>query len=175
MADLDTSGGGNKKGKKGPKKQSTKVDMTPMVDLGFLLITFFMLTTTFSKPQKMDIQMPAKDKKDPTKTTDTKASKTLTVVLGDKDVVYWYPGMIKEKPQVNKTDYSAKGLRTLLTQKLQDPNIGNELVVILKPEVKSRFKNMVDAVDELRITGVQFYSVVDITKDEKAFLEANKK
>lgn len=171
MAELDTSSGGNKKGKKGPKKQSTKVDMTPMVDLGFLLITFFMLTTTFSKPQKMDIQMPIKDPKNENK-ANTDENKTITIFLGEKDEIKWYVGMLKNKPKVNKTDYSASGLRGLLNEKLQ--NIGKDLVVIVKPTSKSRFKNMVDAIDELRITGIQFYSVGDITNEEKTYLDTFK-
>lgn len=171
MAELDTSSGGNKKGKKGPKKQSTKVDMTPMVDLGFLLITFFMLTTTFSKPQKMDIQMPIKDPKNENK-ANTDEGKTITIFLDEKDQIKWYIGMLANKPKVNKTDYSAAGLRGLLNEKLQ--NLGPDVVVIVKPTNKSRFKNMVDAIDELRITGIKFYSVGDITPEEKTYLEANK-
>ena len=174
MSDIDTSsGGGHKDGKKRSKKQSTKVDMTPMVDLGFLLITFFMLTTTFSKPHRMDIQMPAKDKNDPAKATDTKASKTVTLFLESKDLIYWYPGLLKEKPVLSKTDFSAGGLRKLLLEK--QTAIGKELVVIVKPTESSRFKNMVDIVDELRIAGIAFYSITDMNADEKAYLLTNKK
>ena len=66
MAELDTSSGGHHKkgpGVKKAKKLSTRIDLTPMVDLGFLLITFFMYTTTLAKPKTMEINMPYKDEK----------------------------------------------------------------------------------------------------------------
>jgi len=87
MADIDTSSGGGKgKGGKRSKKMSTRVDLTPMVDLAFLLITFFMLTTSMSKPVAMDLAMP---KKDDTKKQDVKESKVLNIIC-DKDDVIWY-------------------------------------------------------------------------------------
>src|SRR5476651_1177104 len=94
MAELDTSGGGHKKGpgvKKG-KKLSTRIDLTPMVDLGFLLITFFMYTTTMSKPKTMEINMPYKDPHiiDSTK---VKASTALTVLLSKNHRIYYYEGL----------------------------------------------------------------------------------
>src|ERR1035438_5522778 len=92
MAEIDTSkGGGHKKGKKKrSKKASTRVDLTPMVDLAFLLVTFFMMTTTFSKPQTMEINMPVKSTTG--ETSDTKASQTMTLILGENDKVFWFKG-----------------------------------------------------------------------------------
>ena len=80
MAEIQPKAEGGKGGKKRAKKMSTKIDMTPMVDLAFLLLTFFMLTTTFNKPQTMEINMPVKDNTD--NPTELKASKALTVILG---------------------------------------------------------------------------------------------
>lgn len=105
-----------KGGKKKPKKHSTHIDMTPMVDLMCLLITFFMLTTAFSKPKIMEILLPEKLKKDevvePPKIAE---SRTLNIILGPDDKVFWYPG--KADPEVTvlqETDFSATGIRQIL-------------------------------------------------------------
>src|SRR5919205_4431953 len=95
MASLDT-GGGDSGHKKGPgvkkaKKQSTRVDMTPMVDLGFLLITFFIYTTTMSTPNTTKLNMP-KEEKDQTKQMEVQKSGLLTILLGKGNSVYYYEG-----------------------------------------------------------------------------------
>ena len=87
MAEISQDGGGKKGGKKRSKKASTKIDMTPMVDLGFLLITFFMLTTTLAKPVVMQLNMPDKTEKD--EKSEVKMSETLTVIP-DSTKVYYY-------------------------------------------------------------------------------------
>lgn len=118
MAEIAESGGHEKKGK--PKKLSTRVDLTPMVDLGFLLLTFFMLATSLIKPQTMEIAMPPKDKdlkqEDLTK---VKASKAVTIVLGKNNKVFYYEGTRENDvdPVVHTTDFSASGLRKFLIQK----------------------------------------------------------
>ena len=98
MASIDSGGGdgGHKKGAgvKKAKKLSTRVDMTPMVDLGFLLITFFIFTATMSSPTTMDLNMPKEtDKKDETK---IKQSGALTIMLGKNDQVYYYEGELTQ-------------------------------------------------------------------------------
>jgi len=104
-----------KGGKRRPKKGSTHIDMTPMVDLMCLLITFFMLTTAFSKPKVMEIVLPDKIKKDqkvdPPKIAD---SRTLNIILGPDDIVYWYPGKPDASKPLQKTDFSANGIRQVL-------------------------------------------------------------
>lgn len=174
MAEIDSSGGGNKKGgKKRSKKQSTKVDMTPMVDLGFLLITFFMLTTTFSKPQAMDVIMPDKNKDQTKNSQDVKASHTMSMVLGDDNKVYWWMG-IKENgvdPTVTVSDYSPNGIRKeLLTKVAQIP----KLVVIVKAKKDSKYKNIVDILDEMHICEVPTYALVEISKDDIALADSKK-
>lgn len=107
-------------GKKKAKKVVPHIDMTPMVDLMCLLITFFMLTTAFSKAKIMEIILPEKIK-DPTKQEAPRiaASRTLNIILGPNDKIYWYPGAVKPEdynnlPPVFETDYSAEGIRKVL-------------------------------------------------------------
>jgi biopolymer transport protein ExbD len=160
MAELDTSkGGGHKKGKgkKRTKKASTRVDLTPMVDLGFLLVTFFMLTTTFSKPQTMEINMPVKDPTAKDKGTDTKASQSMTIILGENNKVFWFKGMA-DTANFSTTDYSPKGLRSLLVDMNKNTK---DLVCIIKPTDKSNYRNMVDVLDEMSIIGIKRYALVN--------------
>jgi biopolymer transport protein ExbD len=109
-----------KGGKKKPKKFSTHIDMTPMVDLMCLLITFFMLTVAFSKSKVMDIILPEKiqknEKVEPPKIAD---SRTLNVILGPDDKVYWYPGKADpaSPPPLQETDFSATGIRQVLYER----------------------------------------------------------
>jgi biopolymer transport protein ExbD len=105
-------------GKKKPKKHSVHIDMTPMVDLMCLLITFFMLTTAFSKPKIMEIILPEKIKKDE-KVDRPKAqeSRTINIILGPDDKIFWYMGKAddpKSAPPLQVTDFSATGIRSLL-------------------------------------------------------------
>jgi len=114
VAQKDTKG---KKGK--PKKLSTRVDFTPMVDLGFLLITFFMLATTLSKPQTMEIAMPSKDKVTEEDRSKVKASRAVTVILDKDNKVYYYEGTRENDidPVLNLTDFSPAGIRKFLIKK----------------------------------------------------------
>jgi biopolymer transport protein ExbD len=109
-----------KGGKKKPRKFSTHIDMTPMVDLMCLLITFFMLTVAFSKSKVMDIILPEKiqknEKVEPPKIAD---SRTLNVILGPNDKVYWYPGKADpaSPPPLQETDFSDTGIRQVLLER----------------------------------------------------------
>jgi len=125
MAELIVEEKGKKSGKRRPKKHSTRIDMTPMVDLMCLLITFFMLTTAFSKPKVMVITMPEKDPK-----TDTKdkpqiaANRTVNILLTGDDRVYYYQGMADPKkpplPALVKSDFSKDGIRKVLLIRNRD-------------------------------------------------------
>ena len=164
MAELDTSQGGGKhkgKGGKRTKKKSTRVDLTPMVDLGFLLVTFFMLTTTFSKPQTMEINMPVKnteiEKEDQTQ---LKASNAMTIILGADNVIYYYFGL-PNAPEggVQKTNYSKEGLRKVLLERY---HFRPELFVMIKALDGANYRNVVDVLDEMLITNIKRYALVDI-------------
>jgi biopolymer transport protein ExbD len=164
MAEVSQGGGGGghkKGGKVRAKKASTKIDMTPMVDLAFLLLTFFMLTTTFNKPQTMEITMPEKPKAED-KLPEVNEKKVVTLILGANDKVYWYNGITD--PEVKVTDFSPNGVRkVLLTQNSQIPG----MIILIKPSEESRYKNMVDILDEMNITNMQRFALVKITQEDK--------
>jgi biopolymer transport protein ExbD len=109
-------------GKKRAKKHAPHIDMTPMVDLMCLLITFFMLTTAFSKAKVMEINLPEKLKDKNIEPPKISASRTLNILLGPDNKIYWYPGTVKPEdynnlPPVQPTDFSANGIRTLLLER----------------------------------------------------------
>lgn len=191
MAEIAQDGGGGHKkgGKVRSKKMSTKIDFTPMVDLGFLLITFFMLTTTLAKPQIMALVMPDKDvKKEDVEPV--KESKVLTLLLGGENKVYWYEGITDAK--LDSTDYSAEGLRQVILNKMdkvkgqfgqetykkknkegveEERTDGSFINVIIKPTKDARYKNLVDALDEMAITKVRYYVILDVSPLEEEFIK----
>ncbi len=164
MAQLDTSGGGGGKkgGKVRSKKQSTNVDLTAMVDLMFLLITFFMLTTTLAKPQAMDMFMPDKDENNPEAELDVKASRTMTVLLGSDNKIVWFMGVAGDNPPTID-NYGKEGIRKALMDNNERllSTTGKGLMVIVKPTDKSVYKNFVDILDEIKIADVPSYGVVN--------------
>jgi biopolymer transport protein ExbD len=168
MAEMDTSGGGgHKKGpgvKKG-KKLSTRVDLTPMVDLGFLLITFFIFTTTMSQPTAMRLFLP-KDVKDPNEQNKVKNSAVITLMLGKNDVIYYYEG--DSAQGLKPTDF--KKVRDIIIDKKRrtDPK---DFVVVIKPTVDATYKNTVNILAEMTIDGVKRYAMVDISPVEYNFIK----
>ena len=170
-----------KNGKVRSKKSDPRVDLTAMVDLAFLLITFFMLTTSLSKPQSMDLGLPDKEDKDePEKDIKVDQRRTMTIIMGDKDRVKWYHGLL-EAPEVNgkptNAVYGKNGLRKeILSRVVSIPQTtGNKdkgLIVIIKPSKKSTYKNLVDVLDEMAICKVPTYAIVnDISPEEKLLIE----
>jgi biopolymer transport protein ExbD len=175
MAELDTSSGGGKKGGKvRSKKASTRVDLTAMVDLAFLLITFFIMTTTLSKPKAMDVAMPDKDEKVKDELP-VAASRSMTLLLGANDKVEWFigePG--KSAPET--VGYGKDGLRKVLVEKSKEvqASTGKYMVVLIKPSDKSNYRNMVDALDEMKITAIQSFAIIDILPAEVELLKRDK-
>ncbi|MCE2834450.1 MAG: biopolymer transporter ExbD [Chitinophagaceae bacterium] len=163
MASLDSGGDdGHKKGPgvKKAKKMSTRVDMTPMVDLGFLLITFFIFTTTMAQPTAMNLFMP-KDVDKPDDQNKVKETGAFTILLGKSDQVYFYEGMDPTKLQAS----NFKLIREEIMKKKQNTN-PEDLVVIIKPSEDATYKNTVDILDEMTINEIKRYAMVDITEDE---------
>lgn len=195
----DGGGGGGKHKKVRAKKMSTHIDMTPMVDLAFLLLTFFMLTTTFSKPKTMEINMPVKEDIPPDQVT--KINNAVTAILSDKHSVYWYYGEFKpEETQLIKTDFSPEGIRKILLEKnavtkkrvneLEDKLAKREmadttfkrlkidvqsekqsLFVLIKTDDKAKYKDVIDMLDECQIASVGKYAIVDIMQKEYELIQ----
>lgn len=140
MAQLDTNTGGGGKKKKGgskQKKMSMHVDFTPMVDMNMLLITFFMLCTSLSKPQTMEIVMPTnKDVKEENQSA-VKASQAVTVICTGGDSIYYYEGQPKydDYNTLKQTSYAPEGLRKFLLSK-------NFSVVSKIKELKKKKENL---------------------------------
>jgi biopolymer transport protein ExbD len=183
MAEIQQKGGDSGKGgKKRAKKMSTKIDMTPMVDLAFLLLTFFMLTTTFAKPNVMQLTMPVKDKNPkPEEQTKIKASQAMTVILAPDDKVFYYFGLNEPSdksvpvPEIKVTNFSANGIRkVLLERQKQQP----EPIILIEPYVsegkESKYKNMVDILDEMNITDQKKYALIDIPKKDVDLIKTQK-
>lgn len=138
MAEVQQSGGEEKKGK--PKKQTLRVDFTPMVDMNMLLITFFMFCTTLSKPQIMDIAMPTDDKNlTQEERNEVPESKTTTLLLGADNKVYYYFGKPKydDYTSLKETNYTPEGLRAILLERNAD---AVKKMIALKKEKKENKK-----------------------------------
>jgi biopolymer transport protein ExbD len=167
MASIDTGGGdgGHKKGPgvKKAKKLSTRVDMTPMVDLGFLLITFFIFTATMSSPAAMQLFMP-KDTDKKEELNKAKESGALTVMLGKGNQVYYYEGQLAPDGSNFKTSsYDPEtGIRKVIMDKKRSTPI-EDLVIVIKPNE--------DLLDEMTINEVKRFALVDITPQENELVK----
>ena len=203
MAEIIDNGGGGKgkHGKKRAKKHSARIDMTPMVDLGFLLLTFFVLTSQFSKPKTMEINMPVIPK-DTTNRMKIEDETALTLLLTEKqEKIYYYYGKFKPDASIIKqTDYSKEGVRKVFRDRnkdvieqiktLKEKLMKNEIpdttykrlamaakgdkqavFVIVKADEKAKYKSVIDVIDELNVADVGKYALVDISPAEKKMLE----
>ncbi len=189
MAEIDTSGGGKKKGPgvKKAKKLSTRIDLTPMVDLGFLLITFFIFTTTMSKPKTMEIMMPTEDSIKKENQTKAKDYCTMTILLSKEHRVYYYIGLADDPlapPALEVTYFQNRnGIRDALIahkKKVYEERLNgmpghkadDEPVIIIKPDFNSQYEDMVNILDEMQINGLNTYAMIDITDVDKGFIAA---
>lgn len=172
MAELNTSAP-KAGGSRGANRKSTRVDLTAMVDLAFLLITFFMLTTTLSKPHAMALVMP--DKEGP-EHFPLAASRTMTICLGTNNKAIYFVGLADQSPVIAPTvvDYSKSGLRQAIIEakeKVQQQS-GKKMIVVIKPSDHSVYNDTVDVLDEMDITDVQQYAIVDTQPADIALLKS---
>jgi hypothetical protein len=184
MAEIAENPQGGGKGK--AKKQSTKVDLTAMVDLAFLLITFFMFTTTLAKPKAMQIALP--DTTGPIeKNPEVDDDVIMTVLLAPKNVVLYYFG----KPETAAADPDGvkattfdktKGIRKVVLDKKKlvaglpngmgiNKNGINKTMVLIKATDSSVYGNMVDMLDEMHIADIKFYALLPISEPEKQLVD----
>ena len=175
MAEMDTSsGGGHKKdsGVKKSKKLSTRIDLTPMVDLGFLLITFFIFTTTMSQPTAFKLNLP-KEADKPQDDTKIKNSGALTILLGKDDNVFYYEGILDPAGK-NFKSTNFKDVRDVINQKKHSTD-DKDFFVVIKPNDECDYKNVIDILDEMAINVVKRYALVDISEGENQLILATEK
>ncbi|MBN1143404.1 MAG: biopolymer transporter ExbD [Bacteroidales bacterium] len=205
MAEIIQNEGGKQKGKKRSKRHSTHIDMTPMVDLACLLLTFFMLTTAFSKAKVMEIVLPERDE-NPQEIKDkpqVDSARALNIILIGNDKVLWYNGLANPAkpplPKMHLTDFSDDGIRRVLlarnkelftkieqmnqdviTGKIEMPRDSIDSnrkrfmradkkgpVVLIKASENVKYKNVVDILDEMAISNIALYALIDINDVEK--------
>ena len=209
MAEIVQEEGHKGKGKRKAKKHGTHIDMTPMVDLACLLLTFFMLTTAFNKPKVMEIILPEKPKENE-KPPELDKSRALNILLIDNDKILWYDGLAdpsKTLPVLTETNFSKDGIRKVLLMrnkelfakvnrmntdvkegKLKISRDSLEArtrhlykgdksgpIVLIKAADGVKYRNVVDIIDEMAISNVARYTLVDINPVEKMMVKAQKK
>nr|WP_067063958.1 biopolymer transporter ExbD [Mucilaginibacter sp. L294] len=150
------------------KRTPLRVDLTAMVDLAFLLITFFIMTTTLTKPKTMDVAMPVGDSEP------VPQSRTMTICLGKNNKAMYYLGTA-ENPLIaaTLTNYSGSGLRKAIldTRRYVQQTTGKSMIVVIKPAETSIYENLVNALDEMTITDVQQYAIADIAPKDISLLK----
>ena len=207
MAEIVQEDSHKGKGKKKVKKHGTHIDMTPMVDLACLLLTFFMLTTAFNKPKVMEIILPEKPKENE-KPPELDKSRALNILLTKDDKILWYAGMAdpnKTLPVLAETDFSKDGIRKVLLQRnkelfervsgMKKDVTGGKLklprdsvdarikhlykldrtgpIVLIKAADGVKYRDVVDIIDEMAITNIARYSLVDINPVEKMMVQTH--
>ena len=152
-------------------KKSTRVDLTPMVDLGFLLITFFVFTTTMSVKTAMKIDMPI----DKGITDDICESCVLTVLLDKDNRITYYEGALENNPVVKQTGYAPHQIRAVLMNKMHKVESirgkKEAFILIIKASAASSFKNFVDITDEATICNIKRYYIDEVREADKKILE----
>ncbi|UIR57701.1 biopolymer transporter ExbD [Sphingobacterium sp. SRCM116780] len=173
MAELNQKQPETGKKKIRSKKLAPKVDLTAMVDLAFLLITFFMLTTSLNKPSRLDVVMPDNS---PDKPLLLDERRVVSLLLSDKGVM-WYHGDFNHpisKPE--HTDLTEKGIRAVLNKmKLKIPSLANgkDMIVLIKPSKEACTNDVVQALDEMTKVNIKRYSISKISPDEEKLVLAS--
>jgi biopolymer transport protein ExbD len=151
------------------EKRKVSVDMNPMVDLAFLLLTFFMLATTFIKPQAMELLVPAKPKQeDVEKETPVKESKTLNLVLLESKMA-WYRGISDPDPVM--ISFDEEKMAELVKKAMAETE---GLVVLIKPLDESTYEHLVQVLDVMAVAGIDRYALDRPSEFDKTLSESEK-
>lgn len=170
MAEINTPQQGQNRGSK-TAARSLRVDMTPMVDLGFLLITFFIFTSVVSKPTAMKLILPTDGS-----TTDVPVTKTITVLLGDANKAVCYEGFVSADPRISKVNTlpGSDELRNVIESKQQSLRSNNvspdSLIVVIKPGENSNYEQLVTVLDEMAICDVKRHVLANMDEAELKLL-----
>src|SRR5450432_122187 len=177
MAEISNAGHNRQKGGvRRSKKLSTRVDLTPMVDLGFLLITFFVFTTSMSQPKAMKLYLPAGDSS--MMPVGDNTALTIIPLAGNK--IFYYHGALQKALKENlygiTTFALSNGIGNIIRQKeiALDNNpkfTRKDLMLIIKPTMDARYQNIVAALDEVLINDLKHYAFVDIEPVEKETMQ----
>ncbi|WP_462251083.1 ExbD/TolR family protein [Ferruginibacter sp.] len=174
MAEIQTATTAKHNNGKKLNKKSTRVDLTPMVDLGFLLLTFFVFTTALTKPTAMNLIVPNDKASEPSEICETCV---LTVMLGKDNKIFYYEGMPENNPLIKETAFTTDGIRKVLLAKLaavkNAKGTADDMVLIIKPGAESAFKNFVDMADEVTINNIKHYFIDEINEADKKLLAKN--
>lgn len=154
----DSGGRGKHKKKHAKRRMGVRLDMTPMVDVAFLLLTFFMLTTVMRKQQTMEINLPPNNE---TK-VDIAESNLMTVYVDQNDKIFYAEGTEKAPHSIDMT-----GLEAFFKQKGTQ---NSKLVILLKFDRKAKYHMMVDVIDKLNLADLNRFSIAPLTDTDKTFL-----
>ncbi|WP_144281785.1 ExbD/TolR family protein [Chryseobacterium echinoideorum] len=158
-------------GKSRQRKKRIGIDMTPMVDLGFLLITFFMFTTNFTKPNVMDLGLPAKGPVEPTNVIGDKNQ--ITFIIGKNNRIFYHQSNEKdiEKSGLTETDYNGIKVAKIISQAYENAPKKEIFTIIVKPTDEANYKNFVDMMDNISLAKKDRYGIADIKNWEKKVYE----
>lgn len=166
MGEINVQGFSKPAGRPRVKKLSTRVDLTPMVDLGFLLITFFIFTTSMSEPMAMKLKVP----KDSIDSSEVPATKTLNIIIAGNNKIISYTGT--DIHLATSANSKGEEIRKIITSKKQEtvslPGKKNELYILIKPTTDATYESIVNVLDEMAINNIGHYVLMEPSEEETA-------
>lgn len=163
-----------KQGGSKQRKKMIRMDMTPMVDLGFLLITFFMFTTNFTKPNVMDLGLPAKDiNPNPINRPVIDPLNQVTFILGKDNRVFYHQSSKEDlnKSNLKETNFSGINITKIISEAYNKAPNKENFTIIIEPTDDANYKNFVDVLDNIAISKKERYGITDIKPWEKKVYE----